>query len=519
MFRFFAFLFVLTASVNTLPAAPPNVVLILVDDLGKHDLGVEGSTFYRTPNVDALAASGMRFTNAYAGSRVCSPSRATLLLGQFPARHGITQFIGGKSGMDFNRGDRLLSAEYRRELPADDVTLAEAMRQDGYQTFFAGKWHLGGNGSLPTDHGFDVNVGGHDRGSPPGGFFVPYKNPKMKDGPPGENLTRRLGRETADYIRNSADDEKPFFAMLAFYAVHAPIQTDRETWRKYRDAAPAAGGDRYAIDRTLPVRQVQDNPVYAGLVEAMDSAVGDVLAAIDDAEIRDNTMVIFTSDNGGVSSGDNYSTSNLPLRGGKGRQWEGGIREPLYISYPPMIAAGSTCDVAVSGADIYPTVLQVCDLDERPGQHLDGRSIVPLLTESTIDPTWAKRPLIWHYPHYDNQGGEPSSLIRIGDYKVILYHVDGHSELYDLSNDIGEQHDLANQMPGRTSEMTEQLVAYLKSVDAKFPEADPRFNPIAAARRLANQHGQLKERLENQAAAMLQPDWQPNADWWGSVVD
>ena len=498
--------------------SPPNVVLILVDDLGLHDLGVEGSRFYQTPNVDALAASGMRFTTAYANCCVCSPSRASLLLGQFAPRHGITQWIGAGSGMDFNRGDRLFSAQYVRELPADDVTLAEALAQGGYSTFFAGKWHLGGDGSLPTDHGFDVNVGGYASGSPRGGYFSPYKNPQMQDGPGGENLTRRLGRETSRFISTAAGP-KPFFAMLSFYAVHGPIQTDRQTWAKYRDRAPAVDGDRFLIDRTLPVRQVQDNPVYAGLVEAMDAAVGDVVSAIDDAGVRDNTIVIFTSDNGGVSSGDNYSTSNLPLRGGKGRQWEGGIREPFYVCYPPKVSPGSRCDVPVIGSDVYPTVLELCGLPARPDQHVDGRSLVPLLAGRSDDDSWSTRPLVWHYPHHDNQGGEQTSVIRIGNHKVIFYHIDGHSELYDLSNDIGEQDDLSGAQPDRTAKMTKQLLDYLQSVDARFPDADPRFNPVRAAKRIAKEHGALKASLERQAAEMLQPDWQPNADWWGSTVD
>ncbi|MEM6980310.1 MAG: sulfatase-like hydrolase/transferase, partial [Planctomycetota bacterium] len=279
-------------------ASRPNVLLFLVDDLGVNDIGVEGSTYYQTPHIDALAKSGIRFTQGYANCQVCSPSRASIQLGQFPARHGITDYIGARSGEEWKRGDRLLPAEYVRNLPAADITLAEALNEAGYQTFFAGKWHLGGDDSMPTDHGFNINVGGHFRGTPPGGFFAPYKNPWLEDGPDGESLTRRLGRETSAFIASHCEEDsaKPFFAMLSFYAVHAPVQTTPTLWKKYRETAPPApdGGERFIIDRTLPVRQTQDNPVYAGMMETLDDAVGDVLTQLDASGQADNTIVIFT---------------------------------------------------------------------------------------------------------------------------------------------------------------------------------------------------------------------------------
>jgi arylsulfatase A-like enzyme len=492
----------------------PNVVLILVDDMGFHDLSIENSTFYRSPNIDKLARGGMRFTQGYATCRVCSPSRASIQLGKFTARHGVTNWIGARSGMEWKREDSLLPAEYLRELPQQDVTLAEAMREAGYRTFFAGKWHLGGEGSLPTDHGFEINVGGHHRGSPPGGFFSPYKNPQMKDGPPGESLTLRLADETASFIKTHRD--QPFFAMLSFYSVHAPVQTTRELWSKYRAAAPSlpAAGSRFKIDRTLPVRQVQDHPVYAGMVEVTDSAVGRVLDALDETGLTESTIVIFTSDNGGVSSGDAYATSNLPLRGGKGRQWEGGIREPYYIRYPAVTKAGSTCDVPVTGADFYPTILDLCGLPARTDQHVDGVSVVPLLKGKMIEP----RPLYWHYPHYDNQGGEPSSLFRDGDWKLIHYYEDGRDELYDLSVDPSEESDVARTHPARTKRMRIQLDNWLQSVSAKFPQADPRYDPEKTEAKFRRIQTELKQRLEETHAAMLDPDWKPNPTWWGSMI-
>jgi arylsulfatase A-like enzyme len=496
----------------------PNVVLILVDDLGLHDLTVEGSRFYRTPHIDALAGSGMRFTAGYANCRVCSPSRASILLGQFPPRHGITQWIGGATGMKFNRNEPLLQPDYARQLPAADTTLAESLSEAGYRTFFAGKWHLGGTNSLPTDHGFQINYGGHDKGSPPGGYFSPYNNPLLEDGPAGESLTLRLADETAKFVSQKAST--PYFAMLAFYTVHGPVQTTQPLWKKYRDAAPAppADGNRFRVDRTLPVRQVQDHPIYAGMIELLDDAVGRVLDAIDDAGDRDNTIVIFTSDNGGVSSGDAYSTSNLPLRGGKGRQWEGGIREPYYIRYPKLTRAGMKCDVPVTGADLYPTILDLAGLPLKPRQHADGKSLRKLLAGES-DAVLSERSLIWHYPHYDNQGGEPSSLIREGDYKLIHYHLDGHDELYQLKDDPSEQNDLAAQQPERVAQMRKTLLTYLNSVEAQFPTPDPRYDAEKAKATQARVEGIGKENLERAHAQMLEPNYQPNPTWWGSSVD
>lgn len=501
----------------TVPSQP-NVVLILVDDLGLHDIGIEGSSFYQTPHIDKLARSGMRFTAGYANCRVCSPSRASIQLGTFPARNGITQWIGGKAGMDFNRNEALLPADYERQLPASAVTLPEALKESGYQTFFAGKWHLGGKDSYPTDHGFDINIGGHHAGSPPGGYFAPYRNPNMSSGPDGESLTMRLANETASFI--GAAKDQPYFAMLSFYAVHGPLQTSKDRWKKYRDKAPPApaDGNRFKVDRTMPVRQIQDNPVYAGMMETLDDAVGVVMDALESRGDRDNTIVIFTGDNGGVSSGDGFATSNLPLRGGKGRQWEGGLREPYYISYPKKIQAESTSDVPVTGSDLYPTILDLAGLPLRPTEHIDGVSLSKILS-GQADESATDRALIWHYPHYDNQGGEPSSLIRRGDYKLIHYHLDGHDELYHLPTDGSEANDLASQQPDKVAALKAELMNYLKSVDAKFPEPDPRYDPEKAAKSLAQVQGPGKARLEASHAEMLDPEWQPNADWWGSTVD
>lgn len=498
-------------------AAPPamNVVFILVDDLGKHDLSGEGSTFYETPNIDALAGRSMRFHQGYACCQVCSPSRASIMLGQYPPRHGITDWIGAATGTAWDRNDKLLPAAYAKQLPAGQVTMASVFQQAKYKTFFAGKWHLGGEGSLPEDHGFDVNLGGHHRGSPPGGYFSPYQNPKLTDGPPGESLTLRLADETVAFIRSQERGE-PFFAMLSFYSVHSPLQTTRQLWQKYREKAAkmAAGGSRFQIDRTLPVRQVQDHPVYAGMIETMDDAVGRVLQAIEDHGIAENTIVIFTSDNGGVASGDGYSTSNAPLRTGKGRQWEGGLRVPYYIHVPGMTDNGGQCDVPVTGADCYPTLLELAGLPLRPEQHLDAASLVPLLQGGSIDP----RPLIWHYPHYGNQGGEPSSVYREGPWKLIHYYEDGRSELYHLDNDLAELNDLAAAEPERVAKMKLSLDEYLDSVSARFPQGDPRYSRQGALAKETQIREKLLPQLQQQHADFLRPDFEPNASWWGSQV-
>jgi arylsulfatase A-like enzyme len=488
----------------------PNVVLILADDLGWRDLGCEGSSFYESPHIDRICHEGIRFTQGYAACQVCSPSRAAIMTGKSPARLKITDYIGAPSGTDWKRNTRLLPAFYRRHLPHEETTLAEAFRQAGYRTFFAGKWHLGSEGSHPQDHGFEINVGGHRAGTPPGGFFSPYRNPQMTDGPPGECLPERLGAETARFIEQHAD--QPFLAFLSFYSVHAPIQTRQRLWQKYRDKAAALPDvtGRFTVDRTLPVRQVQDHPVYAGMIESMDVAVGTVLDTLDRLGLADNSIVIFTSDNGGVSSGDGFATSNLPLRGGKGRQWEGGIREPFYIRWPAHIAAGSSSDTPVIGTDLYPTLLDLCGLPARPDQTVDGVSLKPLLSGKPI----ADRPLLWHYPHYGNQGGEPSSMVRRGTWKLIRYLEDGRTELYNLQTDVGEQANMAGQHPERVRSMTAILDQWLQEVSAELPVANPDFDAAAYAEWERSQWQQRLPALERNHARFHDPDFEPRQGWW-----
>ena len=494
-----------------------NVLFILADDLGYTDLSCMGSKYYETLNIDQIAKKGMVFTNGYAACQVCSPSRASIMTGKFPARHGITDWIGENSGeawRTLGRHSKLLPAEYVHNLPSEYITLPEALKDAGYSTFFAGKWHLGSKGHWPEDNGFDINIGGWDAGSPVGGYFSPYKNPNLPNGPAGENLEMRLANEAVKFL--DANGDKPFFAYLSFYAVHGPIQTTNEKWKKYRDKAEQMGiaDQGFDMERHLPYRLHQDNPVYAGLVQSMDDAVGVVLNELKKLSLDKNTIVIFTGDNGGVTSGDSYSTNNAPLRGGKGYQWEGGIREPYFISVPWMKLNGKTCDAPVTGADFYPTILDLLGLPLRPDQHNDGVSLVPLLNGKTI----AERPLIWHYPHYGNQGGDPGSIIRRGDWKLIHYYEDDHEELYNLKTDLSETTDVSAQNPDMVNRLHTELFDYLNKVGAKFPQKDSEYNAEDEKEYEQNIINKRWPDLEKQRKNMLSSDFKPNDDWWGSQI-
>ena len=499
----------------------PNIIFILADDLGYADLSATGSTYYETPNIDKIVNEGTVFTNGYANSRVCSPSRASILTGKFTARHDITVHIGSPSGEAWrkrNRFTKLLPADCTHQLPADYITMPEALKAVGYKTFFAGKWHLGEKGSWPEDHGFDINVGGWTSGGPKGGYFSPYKNPKLKNLEDGENLSHRLANETVKFIEENHPKKtgKPFFAYLSFYAVHAPIQTSKEKWKKYRDKAEAQGiaEKGYKMGKYMPIRQVQDNPIYAGLVEQMDEAVGKVLFALKDLGLDENTIIVFTSDNGGVASGDNFSTSNKPLRAGKGYQFEGGIREPYIIKIPGLSKSGDKIDYPVSGADFYPTFLELAGTKQLPDKHNDGVSLLPLFKGENLK----ERALIWHFPHYGNQGGEPSSIIRRGDWKLIHYYEDGRKELYNLEKDIGEITNLVNMYPKKVAELNKKLFDYLTEVDAKFPVSDPNYSETKATNFLRNMEYKKMPSLEKQRKQMLSKDFKPNDNWWGSMI-
>ncbi|WP_406684727.1 sulfatase [Seonamhaeicola sp. MEBiC1930] len=518
---------ILLASCKTKKEEPvavtkPNILFVVVDDLGYADLSVMGSKYYETSNIDAIAKSGNIFTNGYATCAVCSPSRASLLNGQFTARHGLTQFDGAPSSQEWkkkNRHTKLLPPEYKHHLDQDDVTLPEVLKENGYATFFAGKWHLGSEAdkSLPTNHGFDINQGGYERGGPySGGYFSPFNNPQMEDyeDEKGMSFSMKLAKETSKFIEKNKDTT--FLAYLSFYAVHSPIQTTKEKWKKYRDKAEQMGvADKgFEMERILPARKYQDNPVYAGLIEQVDDAVGSVLQTLKKNGLDKNTIVVFTSDNGGVTSGDNFSTNQLELRGGKGYQWEGGLRVPYFIYVPWMEQNGGLIETPVSGADLYPTLLDLANIPLKPEEHADGVSLKPLLNGGEI----AERPLYWHYPHYGNQGGEPVSIIRKGNWKLIHYWEDEHQELYNLRADVGEQNNQFDENRTLALAMKEELMNWLKEMDTHYASEDLEWDKEARRKRLENHRTKLMPRLEKHRKEMLSKDWQPNDDWWGSDI-
>ena len=434
----------------------PNVVFILADDLGYMDIGAYNpKSFYETPNVDRLAAQGMRFTDGYAACPVCSPTRASIMTGKYPVRTGITAHIGQ------NRSGKLLPAPNKDHLDLEEVTIAEAMRDAGYKTFFAGKWHLGNGKYSPNYQGFGPDL------EESGIFYYPKSTvppPNRKDDP---KTTDRIANEAVRFIETNK--ETPFFAYLPFQAVHVPIAARKELVEKYEKKRQSAPEDKWGKERNSKVRLVQNHAAYAAMLEQMDLAIGRVLAALEHNGLSERTVVIFMSDNGGLATAEGHPTSNLPLRAGKGWSYEGGIREPFIIRAPGVTKAGSMCDTPVISTDFYPTILELCGLPPMPKQHVDGVSMVPLLKGGKI----ARAPLFWHYPHYGNQGGAPFGAIRDGDWKLIEWYEDGSLELYNLRNDIGEKNNVIKAEQARGKELHEKLIAWRKETKAVMPTPNP----------------------------------------------
>lgn len=465
----------------------PNFIFILVDDLGWTDLGCYGSSFYETPNIDRLAAEGTRFTNAYAACPVCSPTRASIMTGKYPARINLTDWIPGRQQ---NTGpqscDKLIPKDFELEMKLEEITIAEALKEAGYRTFFAGKWHLGQDSIYwPESQGFEINKGGWSKGSPQGGYFSPYVNPRLESGPEGENLTDRLTSESIHFLESVNDD--PFLLYLSFYAVHTPLQAKEELIRKYENKADSLGlnrieqtiSDRDWIRKAPPrgtfvERVVQGHPIYSGMIETLDINVGRIMDKLEELDLEDHTIIFFMSDNGGLTTAEGSPTSNLPLRAGKGWLYEGGIREPMLIKWPGKAEAGKICNVPVISTDFYPTILEMAELEFMPGQHMDGISLVPLLEGGG---TIVERPIFWHYPHYSNQGGKPGTAVRKGKYKLIEFSEDGEVELYDLESDIGEQNDLSDEMPDKVNELLEIIHKWQEEVDAKMMDPNPGYDP------------------------------------------
>lgn len=440
-----------------------NVVFFLIDDLGWKDLGCQGSSYYQTPHIDRLAAEGMRFTNGYAACNVCSPSRAAIMTGKYPARLLLTQWL--PSGRWSRTKNKMREGRYISNLPLEEITIAEAMREAGYHTAFMGKWHLGTETYYyPKHQGFDVNVAGRDYGAP-GSYFYPFegsweipttgqilRKKSPLSGKQGDYLVDRLAEEAEKYIRANAD--KAFFLMLSHYAVHTPLQGKPDKIARYEQ-----------VDED---RQ-QGKPAYAAMVESVDDSVGRVMKTLRDLNLDERTLVIFTSDNGGTAR----ATDNSPLRANKGSNYEGGIRVPVIIKWPGRTKPGSVSHVPVIGTDFYPTILAATGQELRPHQHIDGESLVPILTGSG---DLNRDAIYWHYPHYNNHPQSfPSGVIRSGDWKLFEAYETGELSLFNLSRDIGETTNLADEVPAKAAELHAKLKAWRIDVGADPMRKNPEY--------------------------------------------
>ncbi|MCC6232081.1 MAG: sulfatase-like hydrolase/transferase [Verrucomicrobiales bacterium] len=502
----------LLASLASAAASRPlNVVLIVADDLGAHDLGVTGSRFHETPHLDRLAAQGMRFTQAYSACTVCSPSRAALLTGLYPARLKLTDWIKGHAAPQA----KLQPPTWTQQLNLDHVTLAERLTAGTASertSLHLGKWHLGGDGFEPEKQGFGLNLGGDHRGQPPS-YFAPYGLPRLPDGPAGEYLTDREGDEAVRFI--TAHRDRPFLLNYWPYSVHTPLQAKPELVAKYRAKAQLVGGS-------------QTNATYAAMLESLDTTVGRILRALDEQGLADHTLVIFTSDNGGLVLGSAPPTSNAPLRAGKGSPYEGGHRVPLLVKWPGVTPPGSTSAQPVMGIDLHPTLAEATGLapEAVAKLNLDGVSLVPLLRQPTA--SLPREALLWHYPHYHPGGATPYAALRSGDWKLIQFYESGRHELYRLSTDPGETQDLAGTETNQVMVLARQLAALQNKVQAQWPMPNPGWNPvpiptpaqgpIALHSRQAFVHGELL-RYEPQPFKDTLGWWAKEGDWAEWILD
>lgn len=445
----------------------PNVVLILVDDLGWADVASYGSDLHQTPNVDRLAKKGVRFTEAYAACTVCSPTRSSIMTGKYPGRSNVTDWITGHQ----KPYAKLATPDWTQEMLPEEVTLAEELKEGGYKTIHIGKWHLGEEPKhWPENQGFDENIAGWKAGSPQahggGGYFSPYTNPRLDDGPDGEYLTERLATEASRFIMQNAKGDQPFFLNFWLYNVHTPLQASPEKIAKYKALAKKGA--------------IHTNPVYAAMVEHMDDAVGQVMAALEESGIEDETIVIFHSDNGGLCG--NYEnnrkkvTKNGALRSGKGDMFEGGVRVPLIVSWPGKVAAGKTSKELAISLDLFSTILDMTGVKsaDELGNDIDGHSLKEhLLTNKAT----GRDSIFWHYPHYHLEGAKPHSAIRKGDWKLIHVYEESRPQLYNLNFDIGETKDLFESNPEKANELMSDLNAWRESVGAQDPVFNKAYDP------------------------------------------
>lgn len=503
---------------------PPNVVLFLVDDLGWSDLTCYGSRFYETPCIDALAQRSVRFTQAYAACHVCSPTRASILTGKYPARLHLTDWLPGRKDFPFQK---LKNAEIHQQLPLAEITLAEALKDHGYRTAHIGKWHLGEEPYGPLQQGFDVQIPRWNKGWPKVSFHAPFELDGLAD-EPGDYLTDRLTDEAEKFMEDSR--ERPFFLYLSHFAVHDPIEGRHDLVAYYeqkqrslphdgtpafvlegnpddqpplaRNALasmiekPAWAGFRVLPKRTVKIKQHQDNVQFAAMVTAMDESLGRIVEKLKALGLEENTIVVFFSDNGGMSAANfgrpsrvvpqdrldaAFSTSNLPLRGAKGWLYEGGIRVPLIIHLPNGSRQGRVCDEPVISNDLYPTILELAGLPARPQQHRDGVSLAALLKGDNQQ--WERPSLFWHFPHYSNHGLQsPAAAVRSGDYKLIEYLENNTVQLFNLNTDISEQHDLSTSQPDKVAELREMLHRWQAEVSARRTEPNPEYDAAASTR-------------------------------------
>jgi len=501
--------FAAQASVSGAPPRP-NIVFFLVDDLGWPDVGCYGSSFYETPAIDQMAKEGVKFDNAYATCHVCSPSRASILTGKYPARTDLTEWLGGKAEQVY---EKLHSAEKADALPVGEITIAETLRSHGYATANYGKAHVGRN---PKNYGFDEAITGWVQS-----YYYPFGGAYDQTLPAeeGDYFTDKLTDAVLEFIERKKD--QPFFVHLEHFAVHDPIQGRKDFVEKYKEklaGMPLDEGPDYILegnpDEPAPseaslaemiinqraedfitnrvgwVKQKQDNVEFAGMVSAMDESLARIRAKLEELNIADNTIIIFTSDNGGMSASNRFrndqeraqldkrfSSSMLPLRGGKGWLYEGGIRVPLIVVWPGHTEPGMVTDVPVIGTDFYPTLLEMLDLPLMPEQHKDGISFVPLLEG---EPFNGHDALYWHFPHYSNHGNQsPGGAIRVGKYMLLEYFENGTVQLFDLENDLGEQFDISKENPEITQNLLKMLQDWRKETDAKMPQRKADSKPAA----------------------------------------
>lgn len=498
-----------------------NIVFFLVDDMGWSDVGYQNSSLYETPVIDRFAKEGVQFSQAYAACPVCSPTRGSIITGQYPARTRLTDWLPGRKDFPFQKLKEVVSAQH---LPYNQETLPRVLKQNGYATAIFGKWHLGDDSATTQRQGFDLHIPNYEKGWPNGTYFSPFGMDGMQGEVKGEYLTDRLTDEALKWIDQNRF--QPFFLYLAHYAVHDPLQGRGDLVVKYekklnkqksKNLLPfilegnpddfslttdqqegllknkAYQGFRYFPNRSVKIKQVQDNPQFAAMVESVDESLGKVISKLKELGIDKNTIIVFFSDNGGMSGANfnnpnrkipvcdedkAFSTSNLPFRGGKGWLYEGGIRVPLIIYWPGEGESGVVSNTPVISTDFYNTLLDMVGI-KRPQNTpdgIDGMSLVPILKGQSNDQPLQTRALYWHWPNYSNHGEQsPGGAIRLGDYKLIEYYENNTVQLFNLKDDPGEQKDLSNLMPAKVKELTDKLHAWRKSVNAQMPEKNPEY--------------------------------------------